>query len=131
MDLNRTPATIATDAAESIRALNHRTLAPKSYVQPGDVSDTAGAIATLLERLPQAIDQMEAAMLDFQDTNAIRLDTKPADETSQQDVFNEVFAVTAALTEVRRLIRSAHSEMKQATGPLSHMGGLLEDDEDS
>lgn len=131
MDLDRSPSQIANAAAEEIRALNHRTLNTQMYAQPADVSDTANAIATLLERLPQTLDQLEAGLLILQDGNKIRLDTKPLGDTSQQDIAHEVFTVTSALSEARRLLRQANQAIKDATSPLSHMGGLWEDDEDA
>lgn len=130
MDLTRPPSQIANAAAEEIRALNHRTLDDPAYEQPGDVSDTANGVATLLERLPQALDQLEAGLLVLHDANKIRLDTKPLGDTSRQDIAHEVFTVTSALSEARRALREAHRAMKEATGPLSHMGGLWEDDQD-
>lgn len=130
MDLNRTPSQIASAGAEEIRALNHRTLDTAVFEQPGDVSATADGVATVLERLPQALDQMEAGLLVLHDANRIRLDTKPLGATSRQDIAHEVFTVTSALAEARRAIREAHRAMKEATGPLSHMGGLWEDDEE-
>lgn len=39
MDLDRTPVTMASAAAEEIRALNHRTLDTKVFTQPADVSE--------------------------------------------------------------------------------------------
>lgn len=130
LDKNRSPAQIASTAAEEIRALNHRTLDTEVFPQPGDVSDTADGIATLLQRLPQALEQLEAGLVQLQGAHAIRLDTKRLAETSQQDIANEVSTVTSNLSEARRLLRQAHTAMKAATGPLSHMGGLWEDDED-
>jgi hypothetical protein len=130
VDLTRKPSAIAFNAAEEVRALNHRTLNAKAFAYPGDVSDTANAISTLLERLPQTLDQMEAGLIVLQDDNAIRLDTKPLGDTSRQDIFNEVFSVTSALSETRRLIRQAHAALGDATSGLSHMGGLFDDEED-
>lgn len=131
MDLDRTPSQIANAVAEEIRALNHRTLNTKAFDgQPGNVSDTAIAIATLLERLPQALQQLEAGLIQMEDGNRIRLDTKPLNETSRADIRHEVFTVTNALSETRRLLREAHIEIREATGALSHMGGMFDDDGD-
>lgn len=127
MDLDRTPSKIAGESAEQVRALNHRTLDTKAFSQPGDVSDTANGIATLLERLPQALEQLEAGLTQLHHDGRIRLDTKPLGATSQQDILNEVVTVTSALSDARHFLRQAHTAMKEATGPLSHMGGLWDD----
>ncbi|WP_045562764.1 hypothetical protein [Streptomyces sp. FxanaA7] len=130
MDLNRTPSEIASEAAEQVRALNHRTLDTKVFAQPGDVSDVANGITTLLERLPQTLEQLEAGLTQLHHDGRIRLDAKPLAETSQQDILHEVVTVTSALSEARRLLRQAHEAMREAAGPASHMGGLWEDADD-
>lgn len=130
MNLDRTPAAISFAAAEEIRALNHRTLDTKAFTQPGHVSDTAIALGSLIERLPQALEQLEAGLVQLQLANAIRLDTRPVAATSQQDVADEVFTVVSGLSEARRLLRAAHEAMREATGSLSHMGGLWPGDAD-
>lgn len=131
MDLNRTPSQIANAAAEEVRALNHRTLDTKAFKQPGDVSDTAIAVASLLERLPQTLQQLEAGLVQLQHADAIRLDTKPLAGTSPQDIADEVAAVTSALSEARRMLGAARTAMREATGPLSHMGGLWDDEDEA
>lgn len=128
MDLDRTPVTMASAAAEEIRALNHRTLDTGVFAQSGDVSDTANALSVLLERLPQAFQQLESGLVQLEMGNRIRLDTKPLGATTEQDIRHEVATVTSALTEARNLIQQAHQSMREATGPLSHMGGLWDDD---
>jgi len=121
MDLNRTPSQIADATAEEVRALNHRTLDPKAYAQPGDVSDVANAVSALLQRLPQALEQMEAGLGALAGRGAIRMD----DGTDVQD---RVEAALVWLADTREQVQLASSAMQKATSPLSHMGGLWEDD---
>lgn len=121
MDLNRTPSQIGNAAAEEIRALNHRTLDPKAFTQPGDVSDVANAIGTLMQRLPQTLQQMEAGLRELAERGAVRMD----DGT---DVEDRVEAALVWLAATREQVGLASSEFQKATSPLSHMGGLWEDD---
>jgi hypothetical protein len=124
VDLKRSPSTIADAAAEEIRALNHRTLDSKPFTQLGDVSDTANAIATLVQRLPQTLGQVEAGLRALHEREAIRMDDGTAAGV-------QVANALSALYDARDYLRLAHSALQRATGPMSHMGGLWEDDEDS
>lgn len=130
MNLKRTPPAIASAAAEEIRALNHRTLDPKAFGQPGDVSDVVNALAVLLERLPQALQQADAGLQQLHDAQAIRLDDKPPGETSQNDITDRVHGIRYALQQAQHHLGEAHSQLRNAAGPLSHMGGLWEDVEE-
>jgi hypothetical protein len=130
MDLNRTPAEIATAAAEELRALNHRTLDPKAFPQPGDVSDTADALARIVQYLPQALRQLDAGLEALHDEQRIRLDDVPANEVSAQEIQSRVFKVVSALREARVGLSQVDDEMRRAKGPLSHMGAPWGDDED-
>lgn len=129
MDLDRTPPQIANSAAEEIRALNHRTLDPKVFNQPGDVSATADALTTLVQRLPQTLAQLEAGLTALQDRRAIRLDDVPADQVSAKDIHDRVFSVVWELRNAVEALGRVHEHLGKAAGPLSHMGGLWEDDE--
>jgi hypothetical protein len=129
MDLNRTPSQIANAAADQVRQLNHRTLDPKAFTQPGDVSDVADSVATLLERLPEALAQMQAGLCALEEHDAIRLDDVPPGSVSARDVSDRVAIVQSALGDAREDLSRAHATLKRATGPLSHMGGPWEDDE--
>jgi hypothetical protein len=53
---SRTPAEHAEAAAEAIRWLNHATIRG-GYEWPSDVDDMIGQLLTMVERLPQALDQ--------------------------------------------------------------------------
>lgn len=131
MDLNRTPSEIATASAEELRQLNHRTLDPKAFPQPGDVSDTADAVARIVQYLPQALRQLEAGIEALHDEQRIRLDDVPADEVSSQEIQRRVFEVVSALREARVGLSRVDDELRRAKGLLGHMGAPWEDAEDN
>ncbi|MEU1099030.1 hypothetical protein [Streptomyces sp. NPDC005877] len=115
MDLARSPQELAREAAEQLRALNHRTLDPKAFEQPSDVAGVVEALTILLDRLPQALGQAAVALRSFQRHNMIRMDngTDPTDQTHQ---------VVGALENAQGLIEGARSALRAAS-PVSHMGG--------
>ncbi|MFI0822229.1 hypothetical protein ACH4TX_41665 [Streptomyces sp. NPDC021098] len=124
MDLNRTPAAIAHQLAEETRALNHRTLDPTVFEQPGDVSEVVCALRTVLERLPQALNQTSAGLRRLAETDGIRMDdgTDPA---------VAVAAALVALREATGALWSAQEVLGGAAAPLSHMGGHFSDADDT
>jgi hypothetical protein len=127
VDLSRTPAQIATAAAEELRAFNHRTLEAKAFEQPGDVSEAADALARVVQYLPQALRQLEAGLERLHEEQRIRLDDKSPAETSQKDIFDRVTAVVLALREARVDLSRLDDRMREVKGPLSHMGAPWED----
>jgi len=127
VDLNRTPAQIATAAAEELRAFNHRTLEAKAFEQPGDVSDAADALARIVQYLPQALRQVGAGLERLHEDQRIRLDDKLPAETSQQDIFDRVTAAVLALRAAREELSQVDDRLREARGPLSHMGAPWED----
>lgn len=58
------PAHTLHEAAERIRTVNHTSRGHDAYRAPSQVYDTYGALAILLERLPQTISQAADALLD-------------------------------------------------------------------
>jgi hypothetical protein len=123
MDLNREPRQIASAAAEEVRALNHRTLDPKAFTQPGDVSDTANSVASIVERLPQALNQMAAGLSVLEEAGRIRMDDGSQVAVRAEEARQYLMAARDGLDGVL-------ADLRRATGPLSHMGGLWEDEED-
>ncbi|MFJ8727679.1 hypothetical protein [Streptomyces sp. NPDC093269] len=123
MDLNRTPAAIANVAAEEIRALNHRTLDPKAFEQPSDVSNVVNGLAMLTERLEQAINQTGSGLRQFHDRNAIRMD-------DGSNVDERVAVVAQELLSAQIALGALKDHLRAAASPLSHMGSPWDDDED-
>ncbi|MEU5547645.1 hypothetical protein AB0G85_35695 [Streptomyces sioyaensis] len=72
MDLSKTPGRLATEAADAIRALNYKTL-NDSYEDPPAAGEAAYALKPLVERMPQALQQLDAALLRFDANDAIRI----------------------------------------------------------
>jgi len=106
VDLDRTPPAIANAAAEELRALNH---------------------PTLIERMPQALQQAEAGLETLYDRNEIRL---AAADSSQKALAEAVSTVTVSLEYARNGLASVLRDLKSAAGPLSNMGGHWPDGED-
>ena len=129
MDLDRTPPAIANTAAEEIRALNHRTLGlnTKAYKNAPEISEVISALTTLIERMPQALQQAEAGLETLYDRNEIRL---AAADDGQKALADAVFTVTGSLEYARNRVGSVLQDLKSAAGPLSNMGGPWPDDED-
>ncbi len=61
MSAGDSPAALAGQAAEAVRALNHATLPGSCGLAfPADAYDVTGALALLASRLPQALAQLQA-----------------------------------------------------------------------
>lgn len=123
MDLNREPNVIGFSAAEEVRALNHATLDPAAFPFAGTVSDTANAIATLVQRLPQSCEQMSAGLRALEEQHAIRM-------ADGSDVTEQVGTVLRALLNAQEALTAAHGALREATGPLSSMGGFFTDEDE-
>ncbi|MEV6146395.1 hypothetical protein [Streptomyces sp. NPDC051992] len=130
MDLNREPQTMTHAAAGEIRAANHRTLDVKAFygenglisAAPSNVSSTVDGLATLLERLPQTLEQTSRALQHLEEQQAIRM-------ANGGDPGEEVSVVLRALLNAQQAIVVAHGHMREAAGPLSNMGGHFVDED--
>lgn len=125
MDLTKTPAALATDAAEAIRGLNHLTIGldHKGYENVADAGAAAYALRTLVERLPQSLDQLGTALQGFAADEAIRMDdgTDPAQAVAE---------CTAALAVARPILGQLLAQLATVSARTSHMGGHWPADED-
>ncbi|MFE2078017.1 hypothetical protein [Streptomyces misionensis] len=130
MDLNRTPSQISNAAAEEIRALNHRTLDAKVFETPADVAYTADGIAALIQRLPQALQQLEAGLRALDENNGIRLADRHPSEVSQQDIAHAVADALLGLEAARSSISTAEGHLRDATSVLGNLGAPWPEDGD-
>ncbi|WP_030390470.1 hypothetical protein [Streptomyces sp. NRRL S-241] len=120
---DKTPGELATEAAEAIRALNHRTLDKASYENPAEVGAAAYALRMLVERLPQTLDQLRTGLLWFGAENTIRMD----DGTDPRDAVAEC---SASLLVARQHLQGLLDELALVSARTSHMGGHWPDHED-
>ncbi|MFD8516550.1 hypothetical protein ACFV27_37100 [Streptomyces antimycoticus] len=122
MDLDRSPAEIAHEIAKQTRALNHRTLDPAVFGQPGDVSEVVGALRTVVERLPQALQQAAAGLRRHDGAGGIRMD-------DGADPAVAAGTVLAAIEDAQGALWTVQEALVEASGPLSHMSGRVTADE--
>jgi hypothetical protein len=115
MDLDRDPQTIASAAAEEIRALNHKTLAPGgNFTYPSNIYDTVGALEAMAERLPQAIGQISRALAKFQADGAIRMN-------DGSDPGDAVVATVQSLETAASVAKNLGLILQAAVQPLGKM----------
>ncbi|MFB7738307.1 hypothetical protein ACFC08_28745 [Streptomyces sp. NPDC056112] len=128
MDLDRTPAQISSAMAEEARALNHRTLKPDAFPNPSNVADTAVGIATVVQRLPQALQQLEAGLQALYDDKRIRLADRHPREVSASDIHHAVCDALFGLEEARRALAGVEGHLRSATSVLGNLGAPWEDE---
>ncbi|MFD4996958.1 hypothetical protein [Streptomyces buecherae] len=115
MPKTKTPAQLAGTAAEAIRALNHVTLNSKALPYPPHVSETVQALVAMVDRLPQALQQISGAVRRHAEHGLIRMD----DGTDPAKAAGEVSSYLAdAIDDVDKLSVSLHV----AASVLFHMG---------
>lgn len=112
---DRTPAQLADDAAEAIRALNHITRVRQAgWEHPGEAYSTVGSLYEAAARLPQAIGQIHALMRSLEDSGRLRSDK----DTLEQDLAYTYSALEEARDTAVRL-GAALSRAQQGLGPVS------------
>lgn len=127
MDLTRTPEQLARDAAEAIRALNHRTIDSFTdsdvYAVPPTVGETALQLKTLLERLPQSLDQMSSGLSYLAAAGKIRMDdgTDPVTATAE---------CVTAVNVANQHLNEALVELRLIASRTSHMGANWPDEDE-
>ncbi|CAL9667703.1 hypothetical protein SUDANB145_07246 (plasmid) [Streptomyces sp. enrichment culture] len=131
MDLNRRPSEIASNAAEEIRALNHRTLKAGSYETAPEIAYALGHLLTLIERLPQALQQMENGLTTLDDEQKIRLADRHPSEVSQADLTHAVSTVRFGLKEGREMLTRVQELLRESNQVASSLGGPWPEDDAS
>jgi len=109
------PTKQARDAAEAIRKLNHATLTPKQPIPAPVISSTMHSLEQLLNRLPQALEQLSSQLHNRQAHGAVRMD----------DGTDPGHAVSIARSELAATVQALHAatrHLDEAASLLFHMG---------
>lgn len=131
MDLTRDPHRSIRDAADNIREYNHRTInGPEAFygehniinAAPPNIGEAIGALYTLFERLPQAVDQTAAAVRHVEEQQAIRMAN--GDETEEA-----VSRLLRDLIDARQSMLVAQTHLRSAVQVSSNMAGHWLDDD--
>jgi len=110
------PARLAGDAAESVRALNHATLPGTSgLIYPADAYDVTGQLALLASRLPQALAQLLTFLRS--EVQAGRVVIVSGDQAGDPAAVlaNVTASLDQAVASARRLNRALDAAQNQLT----------------
>lgn len=108
-DLHADPRAAANAASEAVRALNHATLDTTSLA-PGDVYAVLGALVEMVQRTPQAIGQLLAALQNRHDAGTLAHDSLPIDQV-MFDVEDEAVNVDQLLDAARTALGAIHQNV--------------------
>lgn len=114
----RTPAQLADDAAEVVRALAHATLIRPAagWEYPGDAYSTVGNLATMAHRVPQALGQVESFVGEYADEGRLRSAHGP------DDLTRRLLAFHSAMAEAIRHARALERALSRAYQSLGGVG---------
>jgi hypothetical protein len=128
------PYNVATAAAEGVRQLNHLTLNGPVLSAP-EISSIVRALMDLVDRLPQALDQLAGHLEKQQAAGQVRME-------GGRDPARPVSTVTTALRRAALMAAAQHhtnygdpagefsAELHEAAGWLYNMGAPFVPDED-
>lgn len=132
MDLTRDPHRSIRNAADNIREYNHRTInGPEAFygehhiinAAPPNIGEAIGALYTLFERLPQAVDQTAAAVRHVEEQQAIRMANGDQPDEAVSRLLRD-------LIDARQSMLVAQTHLRSAVQVSSNMAGhWLDDDE--
>jgi len=114
----KTPAQLADDAAEAVRAINHLTLRKptgEGWEFPSDAYSVVGNLGTLVMRLPQALEQLTEFVVTLDANDHVR-----ADDGDTGDKLVALQAGTTAAVAAAEQLRTALDEMHAALSPLTY-----------
>ncbi|MFI7096741.1 hypothetical protein [Streptomyces lydicus] len=78
---DNTPAQLASNAEDAVRALNHATLSTsEGWEYPGDAYSVVGPLQALASRLPQAIGQTHRLVRELEEAERLRSDKGTLDQ---------------------------------------------------
>lgn len=128
MDLDRTPAQIASAAADELQALNHRTAGPGAFhgddgfrgVTPARLAGTVQGLLVLTQRLPQSLQQLRRGLQALEEEQQIRM-------ADGQDPGDAVSTALRALLNAEEAFKAAEHALQAAGTPMAAMGGYLDE----
>ncbi|MFD5506812.1 hypothetical protein ACFWIB_03430 [Streptomyces sp. NPDC127051] len=116
----KTPAQLASDAAATVRVLNHVTTTTGAYPYPGDVDDTVQGLRNLVGRLPQAISQSCTALARLAEGGNVRLDAM-SPGGSLPEHMKDTLAAAADATQAAADLENA---LKRLGGYTCHLASI-------
>lgn len=108
----RTPAELASRAAEDIRAINHALYDGIAY--PGDAYSTVGNLTHLVSMLPQALTMIRSAVEKLERTAALYSD--------RGTLADDLVAAYAGLEQAAADAQTLYGSISRAHAALSHIG---------
>lgn len=124
MNHPQSPATLADQAAEAVRAINHSTRAPgMDWQYPSDAYSLIGALAHLSRMLPQAITQALQPVTDAHEVDRLTVD---GGKDPEQAASSAVQTARVAIGRAQRLAEA----LDQVHSALSPLGYDTSDDAD-
>jgi hypothetical protein len=111
------PVGAAQAAAQAVRDLNHATLDGTGFEYPSDVYEVVGALATLVQRLPQALRQAGTWLAAEHTAGRVGHDRGPQFTTA------EVYSALAHLDDAVPHVEALRSALDTAHTHTSHLTG--------
>ena len=113
---DKTPAQLADDAYEAVRALNHATLSERDgWRYLGDAYSTVANLSALAGGLPQALDQIGALVERLALAGNLRSDKDTLD-TDLENTYGGLAVAHDAARQLYEALDRAH----QALGPIAY-----------
>lgn len=108
----KTPAQLADDAGEAVRAINHLTLSPRDgWWYPGDAYSVIGNLAHMAGMLPQAITQTRSLIA--------RLDAEGRLRSDKDTLDTDLAAAYAGLEVAAAAAQTLHQALSRAQSGMS------------
>lgn len=117
------PVEVVREGAEAMRAYNHLTIEKGGFESAPRVSAAVQALVTMVQRMPQGLEQTRWAVGRFAAGGQIRMDdgSEPAEAAEQ---------VEKILGAAEKQAQALAATLEQAAGVLFHMGAPHTADED-
>jgi hypothetical protein len=107
----QTPSTLAYDAAEAIRGINHLTYNADSLPYPGNISSVLGGLDQMAGRLPQALSQLRRRLDQLHASGHLYSQGGPEDLPQAMKEYRAWLATaTAAADSLQHALAEAHNQ---------------------